>query len=455
MLGNGHYVKMARSKRKGRHLVATSDLTPGTIIIQEQAFGAVSNSPYYCSNCFCRLSAAAVDRPYICCDCQSEGPVGFSRSDKSLVILCYKIVLRMLSQDQFSSEAFLKEKLNRESTKEVYRNDFSAVAKLVTVDLDVSSSDIDKVCSMLLKRTSRFSKDQIKFLVQHVFSSLPCNVQGIRCISEKEGHFSDERIGSGLYLSLALMNHSCSPNTRIYFENSDVVVITTTKVKKGEELFHNYGPNVLHFPKIERQQILSRQYQFVCDCPACSGTEEYEPQYALRCEHCSTSIWLESDVSTCSSCLRYVDIAKISRRLYFLHQRLANLQEDPDTDSDFVDDIVDEAMRLYSSENVTFGNIMDTCASFYASKKVWDKAISCAKLSCSVVEKAIGKLNQTYAIELLKFCEIRRDSLAKDVFDEQLVNDAIFCVDILQQCKSYGLDRLDRVSAWCKMKVPF
>ena len=453
MLGNVYHCKMARSKRKGRHLVATSDLTPGTVIIREQAFGAISNSPLYCSNCFCRLSTAAVDRPYVCCDCQSEGPVGFSRSDKSLVILCYKIVLRMLLQEQFSYEAFLKEKLKRESAEdvlEVYSNDFRAVAKLVTVDLDVSSSDIDKVCTMILKRTSRLSKDQIKILVQHVFSSLPCNVQGIRCITEKDGNFSDERIGSGLYLSLALMNHSCSPNTRIYFENSDVVVITTTKVEEGEELFHNYGPNVLHFPKNERQEILARQYQFVCDCTACSGSED-EPQYAMRCEHCSASIWLDSDVSTCSSCLRQVDIAKLSRRLYFLHQKLVNLQEDPDID--FIDDIVDEAMRLYSSENVTFGNIMDSCASLYASKKVWDKAISCAKFSCSVVEKAIGKLNQTYAIELLKFCEIRKDSLAKDAFDDQLVNDALFCVDILQQCKSYGLNRLDRVNAWCKVKA--
>ncbi|KAL5255783.1 hypothetical protein ACHWQZ_G011121 [Mnemiopsis leidyi] len=454
MLKNALHVKMARSKKKGRHLVATSDLTPGTVIIQEEAFAAVSNSPFYCSNCFCRLLSAALDRPYVCRDCRNESLTGFSRNDKSLVILCYKIVLSMLLQDQFSFEAFFREKSNSKSSEDdLYCNDFRAVAKLVTVDLDVSDSDIKTVCRMVQKKTSGHSKDQITSLVRHVFSTLPCNVQGIRCITETDGNFSDERIGSGLYLSLALMNHSCSPNTRIYFEKSTVVVVTTTKVKEGEEIYHNYGPNVLHFPKNERQQILARQYQFTCDCTACSVAGEEEPQYALRCKHCSASIWLQSDVPKCCSCRRFVDFAKISRRLYFLHQKLADVQDNPDSDVDFVNGIVDEAMQLYSSENVTFGNIMDTCASFYASKKVWEKAISCAKLSCSVVEKAIGTLNQTYAIELLKFCEIRMNSLEHDTLDEHLLEDIRFCVEILQQYKSHGLDRLHRVMSWSKLKA--
>ena len=300
MISHAKHVEIAISERKGRYLVAKSDLAAGEIIIKEPAYVSVSKSPSFCSRCFSRLPKPLEERPFVCSKCtEHTAENGFSIKDKSLVILCYKIVLRMVSECGFSYETFLKENLNCASKRTLsdnYLADFRAVAKLFTTELDVSPTEVDKVCKLIRMETDRLSQEQLESLVQHVFSILPCNVQGVRCITEKQGTISEERIGSGLYLTLALMNHSCFPNTRIYFENSDVVVVTTVEVQQGQELFHNYGPDVLHFPKNERQHILYRQYQFICDCVACSVDGPKEPQYALKCPYCLASVWLESDV---------------------------------------------------------------------------------------------------------------------------------------------------------------
>ena len=450
MIDHAFHVKIARSDKKGRFLLAKSDIPAGTIIIKEPPYASVSKSPFFCSPCFSRLLEPAENRPFVCNRCSKEsGEDGFSINDKSLVILCYKIVLRMVSESNFSYEMFFKEFHDSENLLSGgYIADFRAVAKLITIDLEVSSSDIDKVCRLVRKRTDQLSWDQIQLVVQHVFSSLPCNVQGVRCITEKHGAVSEERIGSGLYLTLALMNHSCSPNTRIYFENSDIVVVTTVEVKQGEELFHNYGPDVLHFPKHLRQQILERQYQFTCDCNACSVDGSKEPQYALQCEHCSNSVWLESDAPKCDSCAGVTNVQKFHLRIELLNQKLSCLEDNSSSSIHYVDSIVEEAKLLYSPESVMFGNIMDTCALFYAAIKVWDKAIECSKASCHVIEAATGKQTPTYALELLKSCDIRIEALENRTPSSQLREDVLFCVDLLKHCKYVGLERLSKIIEW-------
>ena len=76
-------------------------------------------------------------------------------------------------------------------------------------------------------------------------------------------------IGAAVYPTLALFNHSCEPSLTRFFSGSTITVQTIKTIKKGEEIFENYGPLFFHSRKSERRERLKKQYWFDCCCPAC------------------------------------------------------------------------------------------------------------------------------------------------------------------------------------------
>jgi len=88
-----------------------------------------------------------------------------------------------------------------------------------------------------------------------------------------------ERIGGGVYPTLALVNHSCDPNFAIVFWGRVAIAIATRRIDKGEEINDNYGANYANMDLNERQQFLLKSHWFECGCKAC--TNNY-PEYK-RC----------------------------------------------------------------------------------------------------------------------------------------------------------------------------
>lgn len=82
---------------------------------------------------------------------------------------------------------------------------------------------------------------------------------------------------SGMYLALARLNHSCSPNVQQTHipETTEEYVISVKLIQKGEELNDCYID--LRQKKEKRQQELAKYYRFQCTCKAC-GLEETEPK---------------------------------------------------------------------------------------------------------------------------------------------------------------------------------
>ena len=77
------------------------------------------------------------------------------------------------------------------------------------------------------------------------------------------------RCGSGIYATLSLINHSCTPNlTQLYYGRL-MVVKAKRAIKQGEELTMSYGPISGQKPVSERRAHLKRCYNFECDCEAC------------------------------------------------------------------------------------------------------------------------------------------------------------------------------------------
>ena len=67
-------------------------------------------------------------------------------------------------------------------------------------------------------------------------------------------------MGSAVYPGLALLNHSCEPNTVKYWEGGRMVLLACQPVRPGEELTENYGPHFASQARAARRAWLSDHY---------------------------------------------------------------------------------------------------------------------------------------------------------------------------------------------------
>jgi hypothetical protein len=75
-------------------------------------------------------------------------------------------------------------------------------------------------------------------------------------------------IGCSLDPFAALVNHSCDPNSAIFFEGSELRVRSITTIAAGEEITISYiNPNESF--DFRQDQLLSKYY-FTCECKKCA-----------------------------------------------------------------------------------------------------------------------------------------------------------------------------------------
>jgi hypothetical protein len=87
-------------------------------------------------------------------------------------------------------------------------------------------------------------------------------------------------IAKGLYLSISLFNHSCSPNCMITFEGDCATVRTLRHIQEGEELVVSYIDTALPFDV--RQAQLKKQWCFQCKCVKCESFIEKSNESLLH-----------------------------------------------------------------------------------------------------------------------------------------------------------------------------
>lgn len=81
------------------------------------------------------------------------------------------------------------------------------------------------------------------------------------------------QLGSSLVSSAALINHSCDPNAHHLSEGPELVVRSSRKIAKNEEITISYIESTQSFE--DRQRTLSTTYGFGCQCRKCAkGFEE-------------------------------------------------------------------------------------------------------------------------------------------------------------------------------------
>ncbi|CAB1428211.1 unnamed protein product [Pleuronectes platessa] len=132
---------------------------------------------------------------------------------------------------------------------------------------------------------------------------LRCNAQAIVSLQDAGATNSlvqsrrEIRIATAIFPTLSLLNHSCCPNTSLAFSTGAAVdpsgsdlsadvsesvseprVTVTVRAAKvidaGQEILHCYGPHSSRMVTRKRQHLLQEQYYFLCQCEACSRTQE-------------------------------------------------------------------------------------------------------------------------------------------------------------------------------------
>ncbi|KDQ60288.1 hypothetical protein JAAARDRAFT_191683 [Jaapia argillacea MUCL 33604] len=97
-------------------------------------------------------------------------------------------------------------------------------------------------------------------------------------------------IGIAISPPIALINHSCDPNTVIVFPHAADVpskdeplmqAVAIKDISPGEEVTASYIDTTLH--RLGRLQMLKESYNFDCQCSLCSDTTGLDPRESMWC----------------------------------------------------------------------------------------------------------------------------------------------------------------------------
>ena len=92
-------------------------------------------------------------------------------------------------------------------------------------------------------------------------------------------------LGTGIYRTASLLNHSCVPNCIALFNGPQIVIRSLRDIQPNDELLITYVN--LTDPSVTRKEELKEGYMFECKCTLCD-----EPEYSdmlmrsMRCELC-------------------------------------------------------------------------------------------------------------------------------------------------------------------------
>ncbi|KAG5895067.1 hypothetical protein JTB14_021033 [Gonioctena quinquepunctata] len=303
-------------EHQGRYAVATKDLPIGSLIIKEDPHAAVVEKDRSLINC--QYCLAYVDNPVACADCTNvifcstvckyEAEKSFHGVECSIYECVSKasnklLALRLITQRPYTFFREQMEKLTNlldvtdlgPTKKDVYKyDDYDNVLLLYR---DIRPTRFDELyfrkavyLLRLLKTTGYFpwpTEEDCLFdeelfigrLIMRHYKLMSYNAHGINELKHldyspchqpsMENDRLYEAIGTGLYPTLSLFNHSCEASIIRYNDKKTVIVRTIKPLKAGDIIYDNYGPNYLFMPVENRQKILKEAYAFDCVCTPC------------------------------------------------------------------------------------------------------------------------------------------------------------------------------------------
>ncbi|XP_070535620.1 SET and MYND domain-containing protein 4-like [Ptychodera flava] len=358
-------VEIVSSLEQGRYAVATRDIKVGDVLLVEKPFASVVLRA--CNTCHCQHCYKSVLAPIPCLqcagvaycstECRDESWSSYHQTECKYLDLIQNIglgmghlALRIVIQtglpfllefrDQLKSGLKMSENGILPCNDDgIYTSEYATIYKLVTHARDRTIGDLFKraVKSIYLLKCLEHAdyfktadtadlgfdvKAYIGGLILTHSQSIPCNAHEV---SEYELYRSSIEkcqfleVGSGLYATMSLLNHSCDPAVTRNCYGDTCVVRATRNIYKGDEIVDNYGYLYPVHEKAERQTKLREQYFFSCKCEACIKNwplypqiEEVYPKY--RCVECHGALKIppmpNMKAVKCASCHNELDVLK-------------------------------------------------------------------------------------------------------------------------------------------------
>ncbi|RWS23720.1 SET and MYND domain-containing protein (SMYD)-like protein [Leptotrombidium deliense] len=322
---------------KGRHILAKRDISASEVLISEEPFAVWLKPSFhneFCAHCLKNLNAVHFPCKHCSiaryCDenCATLAwdtyhSIECEHIDILYTLSCGQLALRtLLAVGIDESIKIAAEKLTTKDNCGVYKADYTSILSLVDHS-DLRS--VESICSfsvgaaflvILFQKMSLISVPVDKFyffgglLLKHILQ-FQCNSCSVTYDDSQQsvGHqtLSSQLkvIGTAIYPTLALFNHSCDNFVYPLFDGSKITIKSTNYVKVGEEVTFNYG---FHYQKMsfkDRQEALKLQYFFDCHCKMCEKKMENIGQ-AFRCKFCEGALIVNKDESnycvTCNKC---------------------------------------------------------------------------------------------------------------------------------------------------------
>ena len=100
---------------------------------------------------------------------------------------------------------------------------------------------------------------------------------------------SGQPIGTGLYLGVSAIDHSCAPNAVWILHENEMIVRAIENVDSFENIRITYLSKLFE-STYERQKTLSENYFFDCDCSRCQDQNTDQFKSSLICSKCQNCV---------------------------------------------------------------------------------------------------------------------------------------------------------------------
>ena len=330
------------TKERGRYPIALANIKVGELLVVEEPYCSIVNSKYFATHCHFCCHRAEVPVPCTGCSnvvycslkCQEASWEACHSWECSILPLVSELdsdiahlALRMVIKATFPYLKEFKEKYGDRNIDEedqcsigfdedgIYdSHNYWAVYNLVNHTYDRKFPDLFRRTVMAvyllkcLEKTEYFPSeeeecsetDRIEIgghILRHL-QMLPCNAHEVTEFLIEPGEMLTSNsmgIGSAIYATLSLFNHSCDPNVVRHSYGDKCVVRAIHNIKEGEEIIDSYSIIYPTMEKEARMSELRRQYYFECECLAC---EKDWPMYeelmnlppSFKCDKCDTPI---------------------------------------------------------------------------------------------------------------------------------------------------------------------
>lgn len=286
--------QVANSKKLGRYMVATRDISAGETILKETpiVYGPKVSSYPVCLGCHHQLEATSPDDEtpkqfYHCRGC--DWPMCAPRCENSPI---HKAECELMGKHKHKSNIVYNEEPKKEAA-------YCTILPLRC--LLMSSQKINEMLSLESNLESRINSPLYNIfkinIVGFIRKALDLEIYDEETILKTAAILDTNafeirrEIGNvkirGLYYKASMMSHNCVPNTKHMFVGDDftIVIVATTDIKKGEIISATYTQTL--WSTQERRQHLKSAKCFDCDCPRCGDPTEFNTYFScILCSKC-------------------------------------------------------------------------------------------------------------------------------------------------------------------------